>query len=69
VISAINGQSRMRIRFAGKAGHAGTVPMEHRRDALCAAAELVLGAEQIARAEAEAVATVGEISVLPERST
>lgn len=65
VISAINGQSRMRIRFAGKAGHAGTVPMEHRRDALCAAAELVLEAEQIARAEPEAVATVGEISLLP----
>jgi allantoate deiminase len=65
VVSAINGQSRMRIGFAGKAGHAGTVPMEHRRDALCAAAELVLEAEQIARAEPEAVATVGEISVLP----
>jgi allantoate deiminase len=65
VVSAINGQSRMRIGFAGKAGHAGTVPMEHRRDALCAAAELVLEAEQIARAETEAVATVGEISVLP----
>jgi allantoate deiminase len=65
VVSAINGQSRMRIGFAGKAGHAGTVPMEHRRDALCAAAKLVLEAEQIARAETEAVATVGEISVLP----
>jgi allantoate deiminase len=65
VVSAINGQSRMRIRFAGKAGHAGTVPMEHRRDALCAAAELVLEAEQVARAEPEAVATVGDISVLP----
>jgi allantoate deiminase len=65
VVSAINGQSRVRVGFVGKAGHAGTVPMEARQDALCAAAEFVLEAESAARVEPEAVATVGEISALP----
>src|SRR5215212_9057480 len=37
VVTAINGQSRARVGFVGKAGHAGTVPMEGRQDALCAA--------------------------------
>jgi allantoate deiminase len=65
VVTAINGQSRVRAGFVGKAGHAGTVPMEGRRDALCAAAEFVLEIESAAKAEPEAVATVGEISALP----
>jgi allantoate deiminase len=39
--------------------------MEGRRDALCAAAEFVLEIESAAKAEPEAVATVGEISALP----
>jgi allantoate deiminase len=65
VVTAINGQSRVKVGFTGKAGHAGTVPMEGRQDALCAAAEFVLGAESAARAEPAAVATVGEISALP----
>jgi allantoate deiminase len=65
VVTAINGQSRVKAAFIGKAGHAGTVPMEGRRDALCAAAEFVLEIESAARADPEAVATVGEISALP----
>jgi len=65
VVTAINGQSRVRINFTGEAGHAGTVPMEGRRDALCAAAEFVLEARSSARGEPPAVATVGEISALP----
>jgi allantoate deiminase len=65
VVSAINGQSRVRAGFAGKAGHAGTVPMEGRRDAMCAAAEFVLEIESSAKAEPAVVATVGEISALP----
>src|SRR5215204_1036706 len=54
VVSAINGQSRARVGFVGKAGHAGTVPMEGRRDALCAAAEFVLETESAAKAEPSA---------------
>ncbi len=65
VVTAINGQSRVRVNFTGKAGHAGTVPMEGRRDALCAAAEFVLEARSCAKAEPPAVATVGELSALP----
>lgn len=65
VVTAIAGQSRVRAGFTGKAGHAGTVPMQSRRDALCAAAELVLEVERAARAEAGSVGTVGQISALP----
>lgn len=65
VVTAINGQSRVGVGFAGEAGHAGTVPMERRNDALCAAAEFVLEVEAIASAEPDAVGTVGEIRVLP----
>lgn len=65
VVTAINGQSRVRVNFTGEAGHAGTVPMRGRRDALCATAEFVLEARSCARAEPPTVATVGEISVLP----
>jgi allantoate deiminase len=65
VVTAINGQSRISVGFTGKAGHAGTVPMDNRRDALCAAAEFVLEARRRAREEPPAVATVGEITALP----
>ena len=68
VVTAINGQSRVRVCFSGEAGHAGTVPMDGRRDALCAAAEFVLEAEATARSEPEAVATVGEILARPGAS-
>lgn len=65
VVTGIQGQSRMRIRFSGEAGHAGTVPMAGRRDALCAASEFVLEVEEAGKAQPGAVATVGELSVLP----
>jgi allantoate deiminase len=68
VVAAINGQSRLGVGFAGEAGHAGTVPMETRRDALCAAGEFVLEVERAARREPGSVATVGEISALPGAS-
>jgi allantoate deiminase len=65
VVTTINGQSRIQVAFVGKAEHAGTVPMEGRRDALCAAAEFVLEAEAAAKAQPDAVGTVGEIQALP----
>lgn len=65
VVSAIAGQTRARIRFLGAAGHAGTVPMKLRKDALCAAAEFVLAVEEHAQQRGGLVATVGEISVSP----
>jgi allantoate deiminase len=65
VVTAINGQSRIRASFTGEAGHAGTVPMSNRKDALCAAAEFVLEVETACKVQPGAVATVGEISALP----
>jgi allantoate deiminase len=65
VVTAINGFSRLRARLVGEAGHAGTVPMRLRRDALAGAAECVLGVERIAQAGAEVVATVGRIEAAP----
>jgi allantoate deiminase len=65
VVSAIAGQTRGRITFRGKAGHAGTTPMALRRDALAGAAELVLFAEQLARRSPPLVATVGTLNVSP----
>jgi allantoate deiminase len=65
VVSAIAGQSRIGVGFVGEAGHAGTVPMEGRRDTLCAAAEFVLTVEETARSEPGMVATVGHITTHP----
>jgi allantoate deiminase len=65
VVTAINGFSRLRVTLQGEAGHAGTVPMNLRRDALAAAAECVLAIERIARADAELVGTVGRIEAKP----
>jgi allantoate deiminase len=64
VVSAIAGACRSRIRFTGEAGHAGTVPMNLRHDALTAAAELALSVERSAIAEG-VVGTVGQFSVRP----
>jgi allantoate deiminase len=65
VVSEIAGQTRATLRFTGTPGHAGTVPMELRRDALAAAAEMVVHAEAVARDTPGLVATVGDITVLP----
>ncbi|MGA2244106.1 MAG: allantoate amidohydrolase [Verrucomicrobiota bacterium] len=68
IVTGIAGQSRIRISFSGRAGHAGTVPMRLRKDALCAAAEFVLAVENLARRTVGLVATVGQISVQPGAS-
>ncbi|MDQ5823125.1 MAG: allantoate amidohydrolase [Chloroflexota bacterium] len=68
VVSAIAAQNRFNITFGGVAGHAGTVPMHLRHDALCAAAEFVLAVEEVAREEPGAVGTVGQMAVQPGAS-
>ncbi len=65
LVSAIAGQSRHHLRFMGEAAHAGTTPMDHREDALAAAAEFVLAVEAEARATEGLVATVGQLAVSP----
>src|SRR5690606_27770528 len=68
VVSAIAGQCKYLIDIEGVAGHAGTVAMRLRRDALAGAAELILAAEAMARETPDLVATVGEIYVKPGAS-
>jgi allantoate deiminase len=66
VVTGIASQLRYQLTVTGMAGHAGTTTMPLRRDALTAAAEMVLAAERIARAEAsDVVATVGRMLVGP----
>jgi allantoate deiminase len=68
IVSAIAGQTRARITLGGVAGHAGTVPMTSRKDALCAAAEFVLAVEKIGREYSGLVATVGKMGIAPNAS-
>jgi allantoate deiminase len=65
VVTAINGANRYAVEIDGMAGHAGTVPMTLRQDAMAAAAECVLAVERRASAEAELVGTVGKLECLP----
>ena len=64
LVTAIAGQQRVELVFNGMAGHAGTVPMGMRQDALCCAAEVVLAVEQFGREfQQELVATVGKLDI------
>jgi allantoate deiminase len=64
-VEAIVGQSRMAVTFQGHANHAGTTPMNLRRDALAASAEWITAVETIAASTDGLVATVGALSVFP----
>ncbi|HVZ14459.1 MAG TPA: M20/M25/M40 family metallo-hydrolase, partial [Bauldia sp.] len=70
VVSAIASQGRYRATVKGEAGHAGTVPMAVRHDALAGAAEIMALIEEVGRkgARASLVATVGDIRVSPGAS-
>ena len=63
VVTSIAAGTRHLLRVKGEAGHAGTVPMATRHDALAAAAEMVLAFEQRAAAGPALVATVGILKV------
>lgn len=66
VVTAIAGASRLSVTVTGEAGHAGTVPMRMRRDALLGASEMALAVERIAKADPHGmVATVGRMHVEP----
>jgi len=68
IVTGIAGQRRFVVRLRGVAGHAGTVPMDERSDALAAAAEIVLRLERLALGAGECVATVGTIAVEPNQA-
>jgi len=66
VVTAIAGATRLAARLTGMAGHAGTVPMALRRDALTGAAECISKIEELCRADdAGLVGTVGYIDAAP----
>jgi allantoate deiminase len=69
VVEAIAGQSRLEFTFTGQSNHAGTTPMNLRRDALAGAAEWIGAVERHAQVAARdnlgLVATVGAIRVMP----
>ena len=65
VVTAIAGASRIRCVVTGLAGHAGTVPMSARQDALAAASEMVLALERHCTVHPGLVGTVGRMTVLP----
>lgn len=65
VVSAIAGQSRFKLTWTGRAGHAGTTPMPLRRDALAGVAEFAVALEKLARSRKGLVATIGSVAVSP----
>jgi allantoate deiminase len=64
-VTSINGATRLQLQLNGVAGHAGTVPMSARQDALVAAAEVILAVEQRCAQEEHLVGTVGCIETVP----
>jgi allantoate deiminase len=65
VVTAISGATRLSVVLEGMAGHAGTVPMALRRDALAGAAECITAIEAFCKADQGFVGTVGYINALP----
>ncbi|MCW3106646.1 MAG: allantoate amidohydrolase [Segetibacter sp.] len=65
IVTAIAGPIRIEIIFKGMAGHAGTVPMDMRSDALCCAAAFIIEIEKYAVKNKEnIVATVGKLNIV-----
>ena len=68
VVSAIVGTAHLEVTVTGRPDHAGTTPMDLRRDALAGAAAMVQAVESIARSlGTPAVATVGKIRAEPDQ--
>jgi allantoate deiminase len=65
VVTAISGAARLAVVLRGMAGHAGTVPMALRRDALAGAAECIAAIEEFCRTDVGLVGTVGYINAMP----
>jgi allantoate deiminase len=66
VVTAISGATRLAASLTGTAGHAGTVPMALRRDALTGAAECIVAVEELCRTDPDGlVGTVGYVHAMP----
>lgn len=76
IVTSINGSVRFFGEIIGQASHAGTTPMDRRRDAAAALAEISVYVEQRAAQDGDSVATIGilnvpngSINVVPGRCT
>ena len=65
LVTDITNGANMTVTLTGNAGHAGTVPMRQRQDALVAAAEAVQAVETLCRARDDLVGTVGKLELEP----
>ena len=63
IVTSINGGVRYQCEAVGMASHAGTTPMNRRRDAAAAVAELALFMERRAARDGDSVATIGMLNV------
>lgn len=63
IVTSINGGVRLQCEVIGMASHAGTTPMDRRRDAAVAVAELALYVEQRAARDGDSVGTIGMLQV------
>ncbi|MEQ6309159.1 2-oxo-4-hydroxy-4-carboxy-5-ureidoimidazoline decarboxylase [Delftia acidovorans] len=63
IVTSINGSARYICEMIGMASHAGTTPMDRRRDAACGVAELALYIEKRATRDGTSVATMGQLNV------
>ena len=68
IVTEIAGATRFTVEIIGKAGHAGTVPLDLRQDALVTASECIIKIEELAKNSPNTVVTVGEISIKPGAS-
>lgn len=69
IATAVAGPVRYRLSLTGTTGHSGETRMDERRDALCAASEVVLLVERLAREAEATVATVGTVEIEPNSLT
>ncbi|MGH1367098.1 MAG: M20 family metallo-hydrolase [Maritimibacter sp.] len=65
VVTAICGIERHQIVFTGETGHAGTLPMRARRDALVGASEFIVEVSRFAQSQEDLRATVGTLTLEP----
>lgn len=71
LVDGVAGNTRLRLTITGRTDHSGSTPMHLRRDALAAAAEIILGVEALAcdPRRRSTVATVGRIEAEPNTLT
>jgi acetylornithine deacetylase/succinyl-diaminopimelate desuccinylase-like protein len=69
VVSALAARTRLEARLRGRADHAGTTPRAERRDALSAAARLIVGAEDLVASEESLTVTTSRILARPNAPT